>query len=265
MSTLQATNLKNPSSASNNIVLDSSGRVGVGTASPSSALHVVGNQFLTAGNYFTDTTSGYFFNGAGGFAGGVYGSNSGTVANIVSPQTIAFGTASSERGRFDSLGRLLIGTTSATTNGGVLQVSNGITFPATQSPCSDPNTLDDYEEGTWTPSLNGNESYTTREARYTKIGRLVHVSFYIVISSLGTGNTSTIYGLPFQPLADTGGSALSYWTNTVSSICSLAGYIYGTQPWIYLYSNTAASTGLVSNSIMKNGTAVQGHLSYFAA
>ena len=34
MSTLQATNLKNPSSATNNIVLDTSGRVGIGTASP---------------------------------------------------------------------------------------------------------------------------------------------------------------------------------------------------------------------------------------
>jgi len=40
MSTLQTTNLKNPSSASNNIVLDSSGRVGVGTATVDQLLHL---------------------------------------------------------------------------------------------------------------------------------------------------------------------------------------------------------------------------------
>ena len=86
--------------------------VGIGTTSPGSTLHVVGNQFLTGGNYFTDTTSGYFFNGSGGFAGGIFGSSSGNIANIVSPQTITLSTASSERARIDTSGRLLVGTSS---------------------------------------------------------------------------------------------------------------------------------------------------------
>jgi len=43
MSTLQATNLKHGSSASNNIVLDSSGNVGIGTSSPAQKLDVSGN------------------------------------------------------------------------------------------------------------------------------------------------------------------------------------------------------------------------------
>jgi hypothetical protein len=46
-----------------------------------------------------------------------------------------------------------IGTNTFNTNGGVLQVSNGISFPASQSACDRCQTrLDDYEEGTWTPS-----------------------------------------------------------------------------------------------------------------
>ena len=39
---------------------------------------------------------------------------------------------------------------------------NGITFPATQIPSADGNTLDDYEEGTWTPTISsGTGSITT--------------------------------------------------------------------------------------------------------
>ena len=61
-----------------------------------------------------------------------------------------------------------------------LVLSGGqIQFPATQSPSADANTLDDYEEGTWTPTITfatpGNLSvaYTTQSGSYTKIGRMV--------------------------------------------------------------------------------------------
>lgn len=83
----------------------------------------------------------------------------------------------------------------------------GITFPATQSPSSDANTLDDYEEGTWTPSYitNGNPfgsvAYTAnRVGIYTKVGRLVTASFVIETSSVTLGSVSAqvlISGLPF--------------------------------------------------------------------
>jgi hypothetical protein len=93
-------------------------------------------------------------------------------------------------------------TASSSTNGAQLNYQ-GITFPATQSASSDANTLDDYEEGTWTPSIAGTTtagtaSYSVREANYTKIGNLVYFSLFIDYSSgTGTGNTK-ITGLPFS-------------------------------------------------------------------
>jgi hypothetical protein len=65
------------------------------------------------------------------------------------------------------------------------------------------NTLDDYEEGTWTPTMefsttNGTISYTVRSGSYTKIGRIVYINAVITTSSI-TGNSGDllISGLPF--------------------------------------------------------------------
>jgi len=103
--------------------------------------------------------------------------------------------------RINNQRELLIGTTTRTANGGVLQVSNGITFPATQSACSDVNTLDDYEEGTWAPvynfSTSGNAN-TVSAGRYIKIGSLVYVQAYLYINSSNSlSGDMLITGLPF--------------------------------------------------------------------
>ena len=76
----------------------------------------------------------------------------------------------------------------------------GITFPATQSASTDANTLDDYEEGTWTPSLpnGGTLTVETNCSVYTKIGRQVTVTCYL--SSITPTNNSSAFligGLPF--------------------------------------------------------------------
>jgi hypothetical protein len=85
----------------------------------------------------------------------------------------------------------------------------GITFPATQSASSDANTLDDYEEGTWTPAWSvsggtisalGGGTYTPA-GTYTKIGNTVYIRGYISYAS-ETGSPSgalAISGLPFTP------------------------------------------------------------------
>ena len=78
----------------------------------------------------------------------------------------------------------------------------GIAFPATQSSSSDANTLDDYEEGSWTATIagsttTGTASYTYQSAYYTKIGRFVSCYWAVQYGSgTGTGNMM-IPNLPF--------------------------------------------------------------------
>ena len=64
------------------------------------------------------------------------------------------------------------------------------------------NKLDDYEKGSWTPTIypsNSNGSFTySSEGRYVKVGHLVHVS--AIISWSGTGGTGVVNlgGIPFS-------------------------------------------------------------------
>lgn len=79
----------------------------------------------------------------------------------------------------------------------------GISFPVTQSASTDANTLDDYEEGTWTPTLNATSGTITANASftkgaYTKVGRLVTLTGYVYVTSVSTPTgTFTIGGAPF--------------------------------------------------------------------
>lgn len=98
----------------------------------------------------------------------------------------------------------------ATTITGLLDISGAsagqIKFPATQNASSNANTLDDYEEGTFTPTLTADTvtvapSYSSRAGIYLKIGKTIYVSVSIFLSNRGTlsGNLY-IGGLPFTTL-----------------------------------------------------------------
>jgi hypothetical protein len=85
----------------------------------------------------------------------------------------------------------------------------GINFPATQVASVGANTLDDYEEGTWTPTLDaftlGNGTAT---GYYTKVGNVVTCNFIITFGSTSsfTGTTTQISGLPFNISGGVSGS-----------------------------------------------------------
>ena len=75
----------------------------------------------------------------------------------------------------------------------------GIKFPATQLASADANTLDDYEEGTWTPTdaSGAGLSLTTYDSYYTKIGRVVYISLAVAFPSTASSAAVRFGGLPF--------------------------------------------------------------------
>jgi hypothetical protein len=99
----------------------------------------------------------------------------------------------------------------------------GITFPATQSASTDANTLDDYEEGTFTPTFSGGVGvpvYTTQLGRYTKIGRVVYFQINIKLTSgVAAAGQIQFSGLPFTVLnaAPTGAGFIGYSGNFVTA------------------------------------------------
>ena len=120
---------------------------------------------------------------------------------------LAFLTNNTERARITSGGVLDIGTGA----GAVGQIQ----FPATQVASANANTLDDYEEGTWTPTWTpasgSGATVNVADGFYTKVGNMVTVVFRLGTNGHGTSSGNiTIGGLPF---------AASSTTNNQGVIC----------------------------------------------
>ena len=167
---------------------------------------------------------------------------------------------------------LSTGAPSWTTSGNlVLQGGNtsangiGVTFPATQSASTDANTLDDYEEGTWTPvadrsSTSPTISYIYRSGNYTKIGRIVYVQFDLSISSISAAGSgqNIISGLPFNALSGNsdGGFSVAQWRSSgavpvgPSATSILKGYVQDTR--IFMEFDNIGNAGSATN-ISTNG------------
>jgi hypothetical protein len=110
-----------------------------------------------------------------------------------------------------NVGNIGIGGATPTTSG------TGITFPATQSASSNANTLDDYETGTWTPTLGGEttnptSSYNQQNGTYTKIGNIVTINFNLYTNSISGGSGNILVGgLPFA-CSNNGTDVGTAWT-----------------------------------------------------
>lgn len=161
----------------------------------------------------------------------------------------------------DSFNNILISDAGNTTIRGTIDVSGAasgqISFPATQNASAGANVLDDYEEGTWTPSLGGNATYTVQTGTYTKIGRMVFIRFTLTINVLGTGSSTTVSGLPFTSIAGYNPLALSGATGLQTTFVSVTAGVDSAAATVSFNTRTAASASeAFSSVIFINGSTI---------
>lgn len=115
------------------------------------------------------------------------------------------------------------------------------------------NALDDYEEGTWTPTMGGNSTYYANPGVYTKVGNKVFVRGQISINQIGTGNTANISGLPFTSETTVNGNpagtmAVNYYSGLAIAVIHIAGYVPSASTVIYTVANVVASSTVQYNT-----------------
>ena len=129
------------------------------------------------------------------------------------------------------------------TNGLAFAAGKGIDFSATSngSGTMTSEILNDYEEGTWTPTFAGTggntgQVYGSQDGTYTKIGRLVTFTANVSLTTLGTiTGFVRIDGLPFTPQG-VPGSRPATTIATGTTITTLpASDVYGGNAFMYLY------------------------------
>jgi hypothetical protein len=129
----------------------------------------------------------------------------------------------------------IAGTTIALAGGSTSATGVGIVFPATQSASSDANTLDDYEEGTWTPNQGAGLTVVgafSSSGVYTKIGKIVYIRGTVFGSTSISAAAASIItsNLPFAIVGDNAGTAFNaaLASGIVTDISATASSIYTT-------------------------------------
>jgi len=117
---------------------------------------------------------------------------------------------------------------------------------------TDSNTLDDYEEGTWTPTVSTATGYSSQSGTYTKIGNTIFIRG--IVRTSGTSSAvNHIGGLPFAS-GDEYPITLGKADLLPSAVVDVMMRTSGSG--LYLYSRTAASTDMNVNPTLFETTAL---------
>lgn len=123
-----------------------------------------------------------------------------------------------------------------------------IKFPATQNPSTDPNTLDDYEEGSWTPG-NSHVTLSSPVGTYVKIGKQVTAWFSVTWPTTADSNGADITGLPCT--ADASWRPMGFVAQTsLGTAVTLLGTNGGTFVNIFSFSATAQTNANMSTKTL---------------
>jgi len=177
-------------------------RVGIGTASPTELVDIAHSGSLVAGAVRIGDPSSISSNT------GIYMRTTGLATIGAAGGTIVFDTnfGSSEKVRIDSDGMKFNGDTAAA------------------------NALDDYEEGTFTPTLyhssTNNSTFSSANGEYTRIGNTVTCQLRIDNGTSGTaGSFLVIGGLPFAVSQAQGNMGIGIWgSNPSQQFGNIHGY-----------------------------------------
>ena len=127
------------------------------------------------------------------------------------------------------------------------ETAGQIQFPATQNASSGANVLDDYEEGTWTPTVaaaTGSITSYSASGKYTKIGCRVLCDITVTITNKGTAAGTMTVSLPFSGSGVSAGSGVEI----VSTGKGLFGYSTGSgSTWFLNNGTNNGSTPFVAN------------------
>lgn len=165
-------------------------------------------------------------------------------------------------------GAVSTGTSLTVANGLTLSDGNmtlanghGIDFSATSDASGQSSELlSDYEEGTWTPNIGGNATYTNQTAQYVKVGDVVHVQCNIEINAIGTGSANTLSGLPYTSFNNLHVQTvnIAYYASIATSMIWLSGYVENNANSIKFSGNTTSNTTIQhnTNNVFQNNARV---------
>jgi hypothetical protein len=191
--------------------IDSSGNVLVGTTNTDPAFNNVTGQSMASTGQLQVTRDGgtaalfnrkssngeiVSFRIGGGTVGSI-GTSSGNFYLSGASKGFRFGSSSvvpSSSTGADSDNNLDLGYSSSRFKD--LYLSGGVVFGATGGAVTS-KTLDDYEEGTWTPA-SGTITLSSSLGKYTKVGNMVFIIWQIQFPSNSDGNSAIVGGLPFN-------------------------------------------------------------------
>lgn len=159
--------------------------------------------------------------------------------------------------------------------GGSVTTNGQIIFPAVHNAAAGANTLDDYEEGIWTPVIGGDggtsgQTYAQAEGTYIKVGRLVVARFTTILTAKGTitGN-AIVSGLPFTVTAVSNeGSGLLRFQNLATNWSSFYTNPFGGATYALLagvVGTQGTDFSLVAAADIADDSDIRGTITYFAS